>query len=185
MKDPQDPECQTRRLRRIAQAARKALADEQAFAELTRLLAPTIYRVCFAILRNADEAEDCTQEALVRLWLSLPKLRDPMQTPAWARRIAVNIAIDHQRKQARERNTVQGSPVLEEAENPTERIERQRWLQQRLEALSPSERAAFALRLEGASIQEIAQTLGISVAAAKMRLHRAMRRFADSEESEP
>ena len=51
-----------------------------------------LYRVAYRILRDADAADDATQQALVAIWRELPKLRDPERFEAWAYRIVVRFA---------------------------------------------------------------------------------------------
>ncbi|UVI29907.1 sigma-70 family RNA polymerase sigma factor [Paenibacillus spongiae] len=60
------------------------------------------------MLRHTKDAEDALQEAFVRIYLSLPQYRG-QGFKAWASRIAVNIAIDAQRKRMRKAEVLIGS----------------------------------------------------------------------------
>jgi RNA polymerase sigma-70 factor (ECF subfamily) len=114
------------------------------------------------------------QEALVRAWRSLPRLRDPDRFDAWLRRLLVHACIDAARgaKQAR---TVHELPVGVEASGDFERAVAERdALGRAFAGLTPSHRAAFVLRhYLGESVQEVADALEIPLGTAKSRLHYA------------
>jgi RNA polymerase sigma-70 factor (ECF subfamily) len=63
--------------------------DEQAFASLTVAVGNRLHAVSKRILRDADLAEDATQQAFLTMWQELPKLRDPRRFDAWSYRVLV------------------------------------------------------------------------------------------------
>ena len=64
--------------------------DRVAFATLAAPLYARLHRVAYSILGDAHLAEDATQQAMLRVWRSLPRLRDPARLDAWAYRTLVH-----------------------------------------------------------------------------------------------
>src|SRR4029078_7326711 len=75
--------------------------DHDAFAALIGASANRIFALASLILRDSDRAQDATQEAIVRAWRELPRLRDPERFEAWLRRMVVNACYDEGRKTRR------------------------------------------------------------------------------------
>ena len=73
-------------------------AGEVDLAALITQFSALLYRVAFAVVRNAAEAEDVVQEAFVRVWEHRRKLPEVEQVRAWLVRIALNLALDHTRR---------------------------------------------------------------------------------------
>lgn len=63
------------------------------------------------ILRDADAADDATQDALIRAWRDLPALRDPDRFDAWLYRVLVRSCGDAARRRGRERQRLGEMPV--------------------------------------------------------------------------
>src|SRR5678809_194762 len=72
--------------------------DHDAFAALVSGATNRLYALATLILRDADRAEDATQEAFVRAWRELPRLRDADRFDAWLRRLVVNACYDESRR---------------------------------------------------------------------------------------
>ena len=72
--------------------------DHDAFAALANANVDRMYALARVILRDVDRAEDAAQEALVRAWHELPRLRDPSRFQAWLRRLLVNACYDEGRR---------------------------------------------------------------------------------------
>src|SRR4051794_12356802 len=75
--------------------------DHDAFATLVTAPTVRLYALACLILRDADRAEDATQEAFVRAWGELPRLRDARRFDAWLRRLVVNACYDEARRVTR------------------------------------------------------------------------------------
>ena len=73
---------------------RAMAGDYDAFAALANANVDRMYALARVIVRDADRADDATQEALVRAWRELPRLRDPSRFQAWLRRLLVNACYD-------------------------------------------------------------------------------------------
>ncbi|MCC6444445.1 MAG: sigma-70 family RNA polymerase sigma factor [Armatimonadetes bacterium] len=72
----------------LVESARKG--DRQAFDRLADLYKDMVFAVCLKWAGNAADAEDLTQDALIRAYTRLDQLEDPARFPAWLCRIAVN-----------------------------------------------------------------------------------------------
>jgi RNA polymerase sigma-70 factor (ECF subfamily) len=80
------------------EVGRAMRGDHDAFAALIGLVADRLYAMACLILRDNDRAEDAAQEAIVRAWLELPRLRDPEKFDAWLRKLTVNACFDEARR---------------------------------------------------------------------------------------
>jgi len=155
-----------------AEEVERAMAgDHDAFAALIDGSANRLYALASLILRDTDRAQDATQEAIVRAWRELPRLRDPDRFEAWLRRMVVNACYDEGRKLRRraevslihlaDRQVVDPTTALAE----TERIERA------FRRLPLEQRTTLVLQHQfGLSHTDIAETLGIPVGTVKSRL---------------
>ena len=61
--------------------------DTEAFSALTADILPRLYAVATLVLRDVDLASDAVQDALLRAWLDLPSLRDPVRFDPWLHRL--------------------------------------------------------------------------------------------------
>jgi RNA polymerase sigma-70 factor (ECF subfamily) len=128
------------------------------------------------ILRDPELARDAVQNTLVRAWRDLPGLRDPDRFDAWLHRLLVNSSLDEARRRRRRPIEVEIKTIDEPAVGDAERHFADRDLVERaLAHLEPEHRALVVLHYYlGYPLPEAASTLGISLPAAKSRLHRAM-----------
>jgi RNA polymerase sigma-70 factor (ECF subfamily) len=147
--------------------------DEAAFAELTNAIGDRLYRVAFGILREAAQAEDATQHALVEVWRHLPQLRDPDRFDAWAYRTLVRSCHRERRRTPFVAAlTVQYEPAApDELRSVNDRDQLERGFRR----LSVDQRAVVVLHhYLGLTLEEVADTLGIPVGTVNSRLGRAM-----------
>jgi RNA polymerase sigma-70 factor (ECF subfamily) len=151
------------------------------FEELYRRYAPDVYR--FALYLSGDRAlaEDIASETFVRVWTAGGALR-PATVKAYLFTIARRLFVDGVRRQARL------APLDEAQEDrapgPHARAESRHALRavlQALQQLPEPDRAALLMRAQdGLPYEEIAAALGLSVAAAKVKVHRARVRLASA-----
>ena len=80
---------------RVAAAAG---GDHDAFAALASAAVDRLYGTAFLILRDGDRAEDAVQDALVRAWRQIGRLRDHDRFDAWLTRLIVNACYDEGRR---------------------------------------------------------------------------------------
>lgn len=153
--------------------------DRAALDELVREYYPRVYGLCFRMLGNEDAARDAAQEAFARILRSLHHYREKARFTAWVLSIAANVVRDLLRK---ERKTLSFSEAVEESlaggDEPDRLIDRQED-QDRIRAAFqrlPADDQLLLLQAmqQGLSRAEIAEVLGISVNAARIRLHRAL-----------
>jgi RNA polymerase sigma-70 factor (ECF subfamily) len=162
--------------------ARSAAGDQGAARDLTRRLAPRIHALARRMLDDRTEAEDVTQEAMLRLWRVAPDWRDEgAAVGTWLYRVAGNLCIDRLR-QRRERPVAEvperadGAPAVQ---SRLETAERAAALQAALAALPDRQRLALVLRhLEERPNPEIAAILETSVEAVESLLARGRRSLA-------
>ena len=165
---------------RLVRAAQSG--DENAFAEIVRHFQRAVYRVAYALTRNASDADDLAQETFVRAYQAIGRFRAGEPLYPWLARIAVNQAYSlHRRRKRRPETSIE--PLVEAgrqwageddpAENAAE-SERNEMIQAAFAGLSPEHQAVLALRaVEGLSYDEIAETVGVPVGTVMSRLSRA------------
>lgn len=85
------------RARLAGLAAAAGSGDARALEELLRALADPIYRLCLRMTANAADAEDATQEVLVKVTTRLGSFRGEAALTTWAHRIAVNHLLDRRK----------------------------------------------------------------------------------------
>jgi len=149
--------------------------DIEAFEVLVRRYELPMYRVALRMLDSGADAEDATQEAFVLAWRKLAGFRGESSFSTWLYRILTNRCLNV-RGSYRPSEPL-GERMLGPGAGPVEVLERrERWhaVSEAVRALPGEQRAALVLReFEGLSYAEIAQVLGITVAAVKGRIHRA------------
>ena len=160
--------------------------DREAFAVLASGAADRLYATARLILRDAELAEDATQEALVRAWRDLPTLRDVERFDAWLYRLLVRACADigrHRRRWRAEITIVPHEPV--ELDRAGELADRDQ-LEHGLRRLNDAQRSILVLTFYlGCTPGEAADALQIPVGTAKSRLHyaiEALRAVLDAEE---
>ncbi|MEM7364585.1 MAG: RNA polymerase sigma factor [Pseudomonadota bacterium] len=141
---------------------------------------PELYGYCLKLTRNAWDAEDLAQDALLRVFSSLGKIDADIENPkGYLMRTASNLWIDAIRKQSRHQGLlVEEDPATEDiSERSAQSSEAAREL---LSRLHPQERAALVMKdVLDLSLAEIATVLNTSVGAIKSALHRARSRVDD------
>ena len=145
--------------------------------ELFEANADSVFHVAWRILWSVPDAEDVTQTTFVRAFTRLDQLRDRGRARPWLLQIAYHSALEVLR---RRRDVPTDPSELPDRPSPddTERIVDRRAavavLQVAIDELPGTLRLAFVLRdIEGLSMIEVADTLGIGESAAKMRVARA------------
>lgn len=157
----------------------------EAFHELIRPYERSVYLMALSLLHNEAEAEDTAQETFIKAYRNLGRFRSEARFSTWLIAIALNEARGRlRRKQPRltdsiddTESSVVPAQLTDWREIPSETLERQEvrsLIRRALAALPLAYREVFVLReLEERNVKETAETLGITVASVKMRLHRA------------
>jgi RNA polymerase sigma-70 factor (ECF subfamily) len=148
---------------------RAAAGDLDAFAELVRANEHRVASVLYRLLDDFRDVEEATQDVFVQAWRNLDRFRGHAQLFTWLYRIAVNEALARRRRKRHDFQDLDDR--LAAAPDPEPGL--RELLVRELAALPFEYRAAVVLRdVEGLSNAEVAEVLGISVAAAKSRIHR-------------
>ncbi len=87
-----------------ALAARAAGGDDGAFRVLVRRVHPTVYRWALSITGTADDADEVTQDVMLRMYRHLGSFEGQSRVTTWLYRITRNAAIDHVRASGRHRD---------------------------------------------------------------------------------
>jgi RNA polymerase sigma-70 factor (ECF subfamily) len=153
--------------------------DATAQSEFVRRYQEMVFRVCHRMLRNRDDALDCSQEAFVKALRGIGGFREGSSLSSWLYRIAVNEAISAARKRrVREFISLEDEAEPAGTENPAYDAERSRLssdISRAVAKLPPKQRAVFVLRhYEGLSVAETAEAVGRSEGAVKANFHLAM-----------
>ena len=157
--------------RRLLEDARAG--DIDAFARFVRHFERRVRTVLFRLLDDERDVDETTQDVFVQAWRNLGRFRGDAAPFTWLYRIAVNEAL--QRRRRHQLPTVEFEEThAVEMVSEIAITELRGVLLQAIRELPFEHRAALVLRdLEGLSGEEVAETLGITVAAAKSRIHRA------------
>lgn len=172
-----------------AELVRRALArDGSAFRIIMKAHNQRLYRLARGVVRNDSEAEDIVQEGYVRAFMHLDSFRGDSTLATWLSRIVINEALGRLRKKRRAlEQSMSGDPTIEakviqfplNANNDDpERTMAQRqileFVERATDNLPDAYRTVFVARvIEGLSIDETAELLGIRPETVKTRLFRA------------
>lgn len=149
--------------------------DLTAFAWLAEPMYPRLHRIAFSIMGDRSAAEDATQQAMVRVWRNLPRLRDPERFESWCFQSLVNECHNEWRRRKRWGRDSSGGELPEKATpDPFSAVEDRDQIERAFERLSIDHRTVLVLyHYADMSHESIADALGIAVGTARSRLHRA------------
>jgi RNA polymerase sigma-70 factor (ECF subfamily) len=172
--------------------ARVARGDERAFQVLARRHLPAMLGLARRILRNAADAEDVAQEALMRVWTHAPRWQPLALFRTWLSRVVVNLCLDRKRRAPWVELEAAGDIVDPSpgAAEKAETDERARMVAGAIDKLPARQRSAIMLTYgEGMSNAEVAEILDTSVSAVetllvrgKQNLRRALGNMIDEDE---
>jgi RNA polymerase sigma factor (sigma-70 family) len=158
----------------LVAAAREG--SEEAFGLLLGRYRDAVFGVAFHRLGDFEEARDVVQDVFVKVYLGLGSLRDPSAFARWLCRIADGTATDAARRR-RQELPLTGAEV---APDRTEEAEAAREVREMISRLSEPARLAVVLHyVNGYSHAEVAQFLGTTPEAVKMRLSRARKQLRE------
>ena len=181
-----------------AELVRRALArDAGAFRAIMQKHNRRLYRIARGVLRNNTDAEDAVQDAYVSAFTHLANYRGESTLATWLSRIVMNEALGQLRRKRPTVDLTAVEPMRSEAEiiqfplstpnDDPERTMAQRQILQLVEQATDNLPEAFRLVfvtrvIEGMSVEETSQLLGIKLETVKTRLHRARTVASDSVE---
>ena len=160
-----------------AEAAREG-SDGPAFTTLLARFGQRVWRICFRLMGNAEDASDAAQEVFVRLFLNRAKFRQQSKYSTWVHGIAIRTCLTLRRGRGRRQRheaTVRDR-AAEKEPNKTDVSETELSLDltQILETLDEEDRALLILKYaEGHAYDALAEMFDLSISACKMRISRA------------
>lgn len=160
--------------------------DSAALEELFLRYRQPVFRLVYRSVRNADDAEDITQEVFIKAFERLHTFREQSRFSTWLMRIALNLCTDHARMQKRRQELLQREAAGKlawmthpEPPDPDEVVREstiQEVFHQALQQLPEAQRQLIVMRdLEQMEYEEMAQILGCTVGGVKLRVLRARR----------
>ena len=156
-----------------AAMSRYSRGEDAAFGEVYDALSPRLF--AYLMRRTGDRSltEDLVQQTFLRIHLNRGRFHDGAEVLPWAYAIAHRLLVDSWRRRGRT-----SPPAADETKpRPDEVLEARaiaRRIDQELDRMPEKQRCAFELlKLEGLSLREAADSLGITVTAVKLRAHRA------------
>jgi RNA polymerase sigma-70 factor (ECF subfamily) len=166
-----------------------AAAERPSAGQLFSEYAPRIYRLARLLLGNDADAEDATAQAFLHVARKLPTFRGESSISTWLNRVAVNAALALRRRRAAQRRHEGCEPTDEFATDGSHAGTIRRWaeplprlidrethelIERAIAGLPEPYRDVFVLAdVEERPNAEVAELLGLSLAAVKSRLHRA------------
>ena len=158
--------------------------DRAAFGELAAAVGDRLYALAYRIIRDADAAQDATQEAIVHVWRDLPALRDPDRFETWAYRILVRECYRETRRRRSRGPQLYAVPDHTAPDHVSAVADRDE-LERVFDRLTADQRAVVAMQYYlGMSHPEMAEVLNVPVGTVGSRIHaakRALRAGLDAE----
>lgn len=143
--------------------------DEKQFCQRVEPARDKLFRIAYTLLHNEQDCSDALQEALLRAWQNLDRLREERYFDTWLVRILINEC-----KRLRTRR----QPVVSVPAAPFEPDDRP--LHDALQAMDERYRLPLVLHyLEGYSLEEIAWLLRVPTGTVKSRMHAGRRKLRD------
>ncbi len=159
-----------------ADLIRGCIAGERRMQEiLYQRFSPKMYAVCLRYANKTEDAQDILQDGFVKVFKNLHMFRGEGSFEGWIRRIFVNTAIEHYRRQVNLYPVTEGHEnVLEAKEVSVKDSLSMKDLMSVIQELSPGYKTVFNLyAIEGYTHKEIAEMIGISEGTSKSQLARA------------
>jgi RNA polymerase sigma-70 factor (ECF subfamily) len=167
----------------------------KSFDELVIRYQDRVFNICYRMLGNYEDANDCAQDVFIRVYRSLGGFRFQSSFSTWLYRIAVNTCKNRLASSAFQRNRsvlrINGSTNRDGEERPMEirdsthtpngaleRKEREAVIQEAIESLPENQRIVVILRdVEGFTYEEIVEITGMNLGTVKSRIARARERL--------
>ncbi|MGE3821152.1 MAG: sigma-70 family RNA polymerase sigma factor [Isosphaeraceae bacterium] len=174
--------------------------ETEAYGLLVARHQDRLYPTALRLAGSAEAAQDLLQDAFLRGFEKFDRFHGESSFYTWIYRITVNLALSERRRRrpilglGRSRGAAEAGPALDPRESdpslPLERAERDRIVQDALNALAPDQRVVVVMKeFDGLRYEEIATALNVPVGTVRSRLHRArcelrekLRGLSDAEE---
>lgn len=163
--------------------------DDAAYEEIVRLYGGRMLAAARRILASDDDAAEVVQEAFLSAFKAIDRFQGDSKIGTWLHRIAINAALMRLRSLKRREGRIEDllpsytetggfaampDPWSEDVDARLLRDEARDVVRARIDELPENYRVALLLRdIEGFTNEELAEALGVTVNAAKIRVHRA------------
>ncbi len=150
--------------------------DRKAFSELYEMFSEKVYKKCFMVTLNKNDAEDIFQNIWLKLYLGINSLEAPEKFISWFQRLIVRAIIDYLNQKS---NLIQTENELlnlkyDEIENIDTKLE----LENILKMISEKDRMLIYMHyVEGMTFKEISEITETNLSTIKMRIYRAIEKI--------
>lgn len=163
------------------------MKKEEKFNAIVSENSERIRSICRYYNSNPEDQKDMYQEVLVNIWKSLDNFRGDSAISTWVYRVAVNTSLTFTGKAFRHMKLIVNSDTKNlnsflDDENLKEKLEEETRLdklQVELNQLSVIDKALISLMLEGLSMKEVADVIGITEPNVKVKIHRIKQQLKD------
>lgn len=169
--------------------SRAMQGDASAFNELLGMQEKRMYAVCLRMCANPEDAQDCLQESMLRIFRSISGFKGQSSFSTWVYRVTMNTCLDELRKKKNKPTTsLDGlldtgwspSDDLDTPEHHTITGQKRSAIHSAIAELPEDMRSAVVLRdIEGFSYDEISGMLGINVGTIKSRISRGREKLRE------
>ena len=174
---------------------RASSGDPEAFNRLMANHERRMYAVALRLCANREDAQDCLQEAMLRVYRAIGGFKGESSFSTWLYRITTNTCLDELRRR-KNKQSASLDDLLEDGWAPADergspeghavRAEANRVLRQAIRELPEDMRAAVVLRdIQGCAYEEIAQALNINVGTIKSRISRGREKLREKLKQNP
>ena len=174
---------------------RAGRGDPSAFEQLLSAQEGRMYAVALRMCGNREDAQDCMQEAMIRIYRAISTFKGQSSFATWVYRITMNSCLDELRRR-KARTSTSLDAMLENGFSPSDeydtpehhslQAEQRRLLEKAIAALPEDMRAAIVLRdIQGSSYDEIAEALDTNVGTIKSRISRGRERLRNVLSQQP
>lgn len=136
------------------------------------------FSIAFQVLGHAQEAEEATQDAILKAWSQLGTLHDPAVIVGWVATITRNAALDRRKRRVPEtvaENVLDCGAARQQPQSESERSDDRAAIVKEIGRLPEGQAVVVTLRFfEGLDIRAIARRLGLLENAVRVRLHRGL-----------
>lgn len=160
--------------------------DRKAFSELVGFYQKKVFALAFGFFRDREDALEIVQETFMRVYEKIGRYRPEHSLQSWIYRVARNLCVDHYRKNVKKRKLEDGFDSVPERQLGCADTVVADWESRRISAaidrsvagLSWRQKEVFSLKYhQGMKLQQVAETMGISIGTVKALHHRAIHRI--------
>ncbi len=168
---------------------RAAKGDASAFNDLLGMHEKRMYAVCLRMCGNHEDAQDCLQESMLRVYRAISGFKGQSSFSTWVYRVTMNTCLDELRKK-KNKQTASLDGLLDSGWSPSDdldtpehhaiAVEKKQAIRSAIAELPEDMRSAVVLRdVEGFSYDEISGILGINVGTIKSRISRGREKLRE------